>query len=303
MKEMSMQNHPNTTSSTSISDVLRGFDISEWQIQRAERLKKLKDEYLAKYGLESLSEHEVGEIEQAEFRLRECNACGRIYCNKATEKYRRPLITVHDGQLKIETVVCDVWHKECFPKQCRKAGIPDKYAARTFADYAVTDDNSRAIKMARWFLDDARDKWLYYYGGAGTGKTFLASLIARQYVLRSKAVVFGDVPLLLSDLKRTFNSAESTEGLLDRYCRTNLLVLDDIGAGQVTEWNVGILYQIVNARYNNEKATIITSNYDLDGLTKRLSSGDTYSAQRIISRFNEMCVLGFLGTNDRRKLK
>ena len=111
--------------------------------------------------------------------------------------------------------------------------------------------------------------------------------------------------MLLSELKRTFNDpAKSTEGLLDRYCQCTLLVMDDIGAGQTTEWNVGIVYQIINARYNNELPTIITSNYDLDNLGRRLSSsGDTYSAQRIVSRLSQMCALGFLGTVDRRRQK
>ena len=122
--------------------------------------------------------------------------------------------------------------------------------------------------------------------------------------MRSEGVVFGDVPLLLSELKRTFNNAAlSTESLLDRYCQSRLLVLDDIGAGQATEWNVGIVYQIINARYNSELPTIITSNYDLNNLGQRFASGDDYSAQRIVSRLSEMCVLGFLGTKDRRREK
>ena len=287
-----------------MSEVLASFDLDKWKAANAERRAKLKDEYCDKYGLKTMTEQELSALDEAEFRLKECDGCGHVYCNKAANKFHRPLITVTDGQLKIETVLCEVWYKECLPRQCRKAGIPGKYAARTFGDYEVTADNNRAVKMARWFLDDKRDKWLYFYGGAGTGKTFLASLIARQYVMRSEGVVFGDVPLLLSELKRTFNNAElSTESLLDRYCQSRLLVLDDVGAGQATEWNVGIVYQIINARYNNELPTIITSNYDLNNLGRRFASGDDYSAQRIISRLNEMCVLGFLGTKDRRKMK
>lgn len=315
--ETNTQNRQNTTSSTNgsesgkkietapLSDILKGFDFEQWKAARAERRAKLKDEYCAKYGLKTMTESEISALNEAEFRLKECTGCGHVYCNKATNKFHRPLITIQDGQLKIETVLCDVWYRECLPEQCRKAGIPDKYATRTFDDYEITADNGRAVKLAHWFLDGNRDKWLYYYGGAGTGKTFLASLIARQYVTRSKGVVFGDVPMLLSELKRTFNDpAKSTEGLLDRYCQCTLLVMDDIGAGQTTEWNVGIVYQIINARYNNELPTIITSNYDLDNLGRRLSSsGDTYSAQRIVSRLSQMCVLGFLGTVDRRRQK
>lgn len=291
-----------------MSEILRGFNFEEWRAKRNARREKLKPEYCERYGLKTLTDREFDDLEQAHFRLKECEGCGKRYCNKATEKFRHPLITARNGQLKIETVLCEVWLKECYKEQCRRSGIPMKYAARTFEDYNKTAENEQAVKLAQWFLADNQNKGLYFYGGAGTGKTFLASLIAREYVLRSKSVIFGDVPLLLNELKRTFSDpTQSTEELLDRYCRSKLLILDDIGAGQVTEWTVGVLYQIINNRYNDEKVTIVTSNYDLEELEGRLIPKDKYgnaldefSAKRIVSRLKEMCYQAFLGTKDRR---
>ena len=300
-----MQSRPNTTSSTTLArlgEFMEGFNFEEWQAEYAAHREKKKREFCAEYGLKSLTDGELSDLDRARRQLKECDGCSKEYCNKALEKFRRPLITAQDGRLKIETTLCDVWFREVFDEQCRISGIPAKYAARTFDDYEVTEDNERAVKLARWFLADERQKGLYFYGGAGTGKTFLASLIAREYILRLKRVIFGDVPLLLSELKRTFNdNAQSTEGLLDRYCRCKMLVLDDLGAGQITEWNVSVLYQIINNRYNAGKPLIITSNYDLDGLEKKFGKADDLSAKRIISRLSEMCYQGFLGTLDRRR--
>ena len=302
MESTSMQNRPNMTSLTRLSDILVGFNFDQWQAERNARREKLKPEFCAKYGLQSLTDEEAGKIEYAEFQLKECVDCSERFCNKATKKFRRPLITSEDGKLKIETVLCDVWLKECYKEQCQLSGIPMKYATLTFKDYTVTADNEQAVKLAQWFLSDNRQKGLYFYGGAGTGKTFLASLIAREYVLRSKDVVFGDVPLLLNELKRAFNNpTQSAEEVLERYCRSKLLILDDLGAGQVTDWTVGILYQIVNNRYNDGKVIIVTSNYDLSELEKQLNVSDEFSAKRIVSRLAEMCYQGFLGTLDRRK--
>lgn len=310
MENASMQDRPNTTSSTTplaplgklLNEFIEGFDFEEWQANRKARREKLKREFCAKYGLNSLTEQEFADLERAQIRLKDCVACSRNWCNKTTGKFRHPQITAQDGRVKVEMVLCDVWLKKCFAEQCQTFGIPTKYAGRTFADYKVTRENERAVKLAHWFLADERQKGLYFYGGAGTGKTFLASLIAREYILHSRSVVFGDVPFLLSELKRTFNTPEqSSEGLLDRYCNCDLLVLDDLGAGQVTEWNVGVLYQIINNRYNASKPLIITSNFDLDGLEEKFGKADALSAKRIISRLSEMCYQGFLGTLDRRR--
>lgn len=315
-------NRPNTPSSTSgnakpltrLSEILVGFNFEEWQAQRTAHREKLKPEYCAQYGLKVLTDEEFNTLEEAKIRLKECAGCNGCYCNKAVAKFHRPTITTQDGRLKIETGLCEVWREVAGKEQCRKAGIPGKYTARTFADYNVTADNERAVKLARWFTADTRDKDLYFYGGAGTGKTFLASLIAREYVLQMKSAVFGDVPQLLNDLKKTFDRKScdeiqfTSEQILDRYCRCKLLVLDDLGAGQITEWAVGILYRIINNRYNDEKLTVVTSNYGLDELEERLIAKerdgkivDEFSAKRIVSRLKEMCYKAFLGTADRRR--
>ncbi len=182
-------------------------------------------------------------------------------------------------------------------RACQKAHIPDRYIGKTFSDYQVTSDNAEAVKIARWYTATKPAKGLYLYGNCGTGKTYLASLIAQEFI--GQGVIFGDVPDLMARLKATFDDG-GTEALLKRYTTCGLLILDDIGAGQITPWNVGILYQVINARYNAEKPVIATSNYDLDGLQSALKA-DALTAKRIISRLSEMTIQAFLGLKDRRK--
>lgn len=180
-------------------------------------------------------------------------------------------------------------------RACQKAHIPPRFIGKTFGDYQVTSDNAEAVKIAKWYIATKPARSLYLYGECGTGKTFLASIIAQDF----QGVIFGDVPDLMSRLKETFDNG-GTESLLKRYTQCGLLVLDDIGAGQITPWNIGILYQVINARYNANKPIIATSNYDLDGLQSALKA-DALTAKRIISRLSEMCIQAFLGLKDRRK--
>lgn len=214
----------------------------------------------------------------------ECENCGGV-CRKVDKYY-------------LDGGICKYGVALLKRRACLKAKIPPRFIGKTFGDYKVTPDNERAVGLACQFVAEKPAQGLYLYGNCGTGKTYLASLIAQEFI--SQGVIFGDVPDLLSRLKETFDNG-GTEALLKRYTTCGLLVLDDIGTGKVTEWNVGILYQIINARYNADKPLIVTSNYDLDGLQSALSKADAFTAKRIVSRLSEMTIQAFLGLKDRRK--
>lgn len=171
---------------------------------------------------------------------------------------------------------------------------------KTFDDYEDTPDNERAIDLAFGFLEKS-ERGLYYHGGFGTGKTFLATLLGKEWLLRGKSVIFGDVPKLLDEIKRTFNDpAQSSQAVLDKYAACDLLIMDDLGTGYMTAWNVGVLYQIINDRYNANKLLIVTSNYSMAELEAKLKKLDDIAAGRIVSRLKEMCLVGKLGGKDRR---
>lgn len=283
--------------------------LAQMQRQLAEKKARLKPQYESKYG-RTLTDEEYRKIENAEHKLKECRNCNGHYCLKGNLgwlPYHYPRITVNSNGVTTEMVLCDVWRKVAYKEQCDKAGIPRKYSKLSFDDYEVTNENADAVKLTHWFLRNPK-KGLYLYGGAGTGKTFLASLIACEHIRNYKRLIFGDVPELLERIKRTFGKT-SWEGeditlngdqLLKRYCKAPLIILDDFGAGQISEWVVGTLYHIINERYNNDRVTIVTSNYDLDGLGERLSKFAPFGGRRIISRLKEMTYQAFLGTTDRR---
>ena len=266
--------------------------------------KKLRERarILKQYGLRDATDADIGKILAAEDENAKCEGCNGESCHKKIHWYRRDKVICDEKGVRVEKVKCKVQLAADLKAATRQCFIPGKYRGKPFADYEVTRDNKDAIAAAKWFTPDVAQS-LYLYGNTGTGKTFLASIIAQEWLRRGKSVVFGDVPALLTAIKNTFDkdAPESAEKVFARYVDCDLLVLDDFGAGQVTEWNIGKLYELINARYSANKPLLVTSNFDIKGLERRLKSGDDFAATRIISRLAEMCVPAFLGMNDRRR--
>lgn len=275
---------------------LTGQDVERTRARNKARFEQIAPRIRERYG--DIEDWEVRAIAKAEAGLAECRGCDGD-CRKSVNRYFQPAVLVDERWgLSITNGLCPAGVQRMLRRECGLAEVPMRYAGKTFADYEVTGDNGRAVALAKKFCEVKPDAGLYLFGECGTGKTFLAAIIAQEFMKDFQRVIFGDVPALMHKIKASFDGGENP---IDRYCDCDLLVLDDIGAGQITEWNVGQLYQILNARYSNGKPVIATSNYDLNALEGRLGSADMGTARRITSRISEMCTKTFLGTNDRRK--
>jgi DNA replication protein DnaC len=116
--------------------------------------------------------------------------------------------------------------------------------------------------------------WLTLLGSYGVGKTHLAAAIANEVLEREEQVLFAVVPDLLDHLRATFGP-QSTVAYDERFelVRTvPLLVLDDLGTESATAWAREKLYQLINHRYNERLATVITTNLKPKAIEPRIYS-------------------------------
>lgn len=282
---------------------------AEMKLAKAQRTAELE----AKYAIE-LSPEDYNALSTADRELTSCKACIFRRCDKyyERERYWQPTIRIVAGKPIIGRERCPRWNFHV-NELCHRAGVPGIYLGKTLADYQKTADNAEAIAMARWYIEEyPKNCGLYFYGGAGTGKTLLASIITRELICAGRKVIFGDVPHLLKKIKERFDASAmvtyddniTAHMVQDKYATAEVLVLDDIGAGQTTAWSVGVLYEIINERYSNGLRTIVTSNFDLDTLAKVLSEkGEGWQVDRIVSRLCGMCEEGYFGEKDRRRPK
>jgi DNA replication protein DnaC len=103
---------------------------------------------------------------------------------------------------------------------------------------------------------------------------------------------------MLNEIRDTHRAERSHVDLLDRLTAVDLLHVDDVGAERSTDWVLEELYSIVNARYEEQRSVIITTNImDRDELCEQITP-------RTVSRLTEMCdELPLLGHDHRMDLR
>src|SRR6266568_2782670 len=112
--------------------------------------------------------------------------------------------------------------------------------------------------------DPRGDKGLLIIGKIGTGKTHLAVGIIKELIVnRGLPCLFYDYRELLKEIQNSYNSTVQTTELdvLRPVFETDVLALDELGAVKPTEWVWDTVSLILNTRYNDNRTTIITTNF------------------------------------------
>jgi DNA replication protein DnaC len=145
--------------------------------------------------------------------------------------------------------------------------IPKRLREVSFDRKPICDLERGTVRHVRAFVREIdanldAGKGLWFHGDVGTGKTSLALLLAKAAGDAGRSVAIYSVPLLLAELKNTYerDSAESYMQLFRRLSRMDLLVLDDLGAEKQTEWVLEQLYSLVNERWQDQSSIVVTTN-------------------------------------------
>ncbi|WP_407308843.1 ATP-binding protein [Desulfosporosinus sp. SB140] len=159
-------------------------------------------------------------------------------------------------------------------KKCRFENFRFDYYLSDADDHLHRESAIKALRAAQSFVDECRYNpnalGLMFSGPVGSGKTFLAAAIANELMEAQHQVLFLVVPDLLDELRATFKSDVNEFDLLDTARSIPILILDDLGAHNYTDWTRNRLYSIINYRMNEQLPTIITSNLSLEEMEEYL---------------------------------
>jgi len=184
--------------------------------------------------------------------------------------------------------------------------IPKRFQGVSFDRPPVTEMDRNVVREVRRYvdsidshLDAGRGLWLT--GDVGTGKTTLAMLVSKAALEKKRSVAIYSLPRLLAEIRTTYDDGaqHSYTDLIDRLAEVDLLHVDDVGAERTSDWVLEQLYAIINARYEDGRAIVVTTNLPYDELKDQIG-------ERTASRLAEICggePLPLFGTDRRVELR
>lgn len=169
-------------------------------------------------------------------------------------------------------------------KRYKDISVIDKKFLDSRFDNADMADKHMAMakKYAENFIKyGTAEGGILLYGGVGTGKTYATACICNELMSNEKTVLVMNLGLYYLKLRREW--AEAENDVLNYVKTCDLLVIDDLGTENVSEFTKEKMFNLIDTRYRANKPMLITTNLTPDEIREKLGS-------RIADRIAGSCL-------------
>ena len=225
-------------------------------------------------------------------RCRYCNQPSRVHI------YENEIYGTFYAIDKIKHENCAKIHKY------EKLSIFDKlHKQNTFENATSTNEKETSYKNSFkkycYNFDKAKENGvgLLLTGNAGNGKTFYSNCIANFLKEKGYSVLSFNLSGYMQELRK-FNEKEKEKELLGAVETVDLVIIDDVGSENITEWGQEKMFNLFNTIYLHKKSCIVTTNNNASELGKHLTIN---GSNKILDRLLELCKPFKFDWESRRK--
>lgn len=169
-----------------------------------------------------------------------------------------------ESPLEIHSYPCQCMKKRLSLRSLKKAGMEDMARRYTMDSFVDDTPGRRTIKEKALRFIEQDSGWFFIGGQSGSGKTHICTAICSGLMEKFASIVFMPWRDDSTTLKMVMKDFDRYEDMMNRLKRAPVLYIDDFLKGGTTEADIKIAYELLNARYNNERLrTVISSEYGI----------------------------------------
>lgn len=186
--------------------------------------------------------------------------------------------------IEIAVRECSCMNRRRSLRALRQSGLEELIQIYTFKNYKTPDDITRSIKNGAMQFCKADPAWFYISGKPGSGKTHICTAICRNFIQNGERVKYMrwmDEVNAIKAMKAMNPPPFEYLDQLDFLKAVPLLYIDDFLKGKISQADLNLAFEILNARYNQpSKRTIISSELSLADIIKLDAATGSRAKQR-----------------------